>query len=146
MRIVLIFLLVPAIAFSDGNLTPDIRISSEVLGYDLQYRVYEPESGQDDMSVLFVTDGPGYIRQGRMPRVLDRLIGEGAIAPIVVVFVDARDPDNMRRNRRNSQFLCNRDYLTFYEKELIPAVEASYPVARTREARGILGLSFGATR
>ncbi len=145
MRYAFVLLLAPLVASADGILTPDIRISSQTLGYDLQYRVYEPESERGELPVLYVTDGPGYIRHGRMPRVLDRLIGEGLIEPVVVVFVDARDPDNHRRNRRNSQFLCNRDYLTFYEEELIPAVEAAYPVARTRDGRGILGLSFGGT-
>ena len=145
MRIALAILLLPLIAFGDGKLTPDIRISSQVLGYDLQYRVYEPESSAPGLPVLFVVDGPWYIRNGEMPRVLDRLIGEGSIDPVVVVFVDARDPNRLGRNRRNSQFLCNRDYLAFYETELIPAVEAAWPVSSNRDDRGILGLSFGAT-
>ena len=132
-------------ASADGSLSLNIRISSDVLGYDLQYRVYEPETPAEQMPVLFVTDGPGYIRKGRMPPVLDRLIERGDIEPMIVVFVDARDPDKTATNRRNSQFLCNRDYLTFYQQELIPAIEAAYPVQRSRDKRGILGLSFGAT-
>ena len=92
-----------------------------------------------------MVDGPWYIRNGRMPRVLNRLIDEGSIEPVVVVFVDARDPDRPSRNRRNSQFLCNRDYLTFYETELIPTIEAAYSVSNSRDDRGIMGLSFGAT-
>jgi enterochelin esterase-like enzyme len=134
-----------ALAEAGGNLSLHIRISSDVLGYDLQYRVYEPETATADSPVLFVTDGPGYIHKGRMPRVLDRLIERGEIEPLVVIFVDAQDPDSRGTNRRNSQFLCNPDYLEFYRQELIPAVEAAYPVSRSREDRGILGLSFGAT-
>lgn len=145
--LVTVLLLFSGIAFADGNLTAEQRIASAVLGYDLQYRVYEP-AGMDstkDLPVLFVADGPGYIRQGRMPRVLDRLIEDGKIAPVVAVFVDPSDPDNSRKNRRNQQFLCNRDYLRFYVEELIPAVEESWPVGEDREHRGIMGLSFGAT-
>lgn len=145
MRFAILTLLIPVVAFADGVLTPDIRITSDVLGYDLRYRVYEPDTAQTDLPVLFVVDGPWYIWKGRMPRVLDRLIEKGNIDPVLVVFVDARDPDRPSTNRRNSQFLCNRDYLTFYETELIPAVEAAYPVSSSREARGIMGLSFGAT-
>lgn len=145
--LVTLLLLFSGIACADGNLTSEQRISSTVLGYDLQYRVYEPEGmhNAQDLPVLFIADGPGYIRQGRMPRVLDRLIESGTIEPVVAVFVDPSDPDNSRNNRRNQQFLCNRDYLKFYVEELIPDVEKSWPVGEDREYRGIMGLSFGAT-
>ncbi len=140
-------LVLASMAFANGTLTPDVRISSEVLGYDLQYRVYVPDGVESatDLPVLYVTDGPGYIGQGRMPGVLDRLIESGQIKPLVAVFVDARDPDNLRSNRRNSQFFCNSDYLSFYRDELIPLIERSYPVGHSRDQRAILGLSFGGT-
>ena len=80
-----------------------------------------------------------------MPQVLDDLIADGRIDPVIAVFVDARDPNDSSVNRRNSQFLCNQDYLSFYEQELIPSIESTYPVGGTREHRGILGLSFGGT-
>ena len=132
-------------AAAGGTLSEDIRISSDVLGYDVQYRVYAPEGVESaqDLPVLFLTDGPGYIRRGKAPRVLDRLIKSEKIEPIVAVFVDSRDPDNLKVNRRNSEFLCNPDYLRFYTGELIPAVEQSYPIGKDRESRSVLGLSFG---
>lgn len=140
-------LLISGTTYAGGNLSDDIRISSEALGYDLQYRVYAPENAASlsDLPVLFVTDGPGYISSGRMHRVLNRQIESGEVRPIVAVFVDARDPDDLGNNRRNSQFLCNEDYLHFYKDELIPEIEAKYPVGRSREHRGILGISFGGT-
>lgn len=145
--IIALLLFATGTACAKGTLTPDTRISSETLGYSLQYRVYVPEAAGSvsDLPVLYITDGPGYVSQGRMQKVLDRLIESGKIEPVVAVFVDARDPDNLRINRRNSQFLCNKDYLDFYVEELIPVVEKSWPVGRTRDHRGILGLSFGGT-
>lgn len=146
MRLIILTLVGWAVtASAEGTLTLDQRISSAVLGYDLRYRVYEPGTSADTLPVLFVTDGPEYIRSGRMTRVLDRLIERQEIDPLLVVFVDARDPDKPQLNRRNNQFLCNPDYLRFYQRELIPAIESAYPVSRDRESRGILGLSFGAT-
>lgn len=132
-------------AFADGTLTPDIRITSETLGYSLQYRVYLPEGydARADHPVLYLTDGQSYISRGGMPQVLDRLIADGEIEPVVAVFVDARDPDNLRSNRRNDQFLCARSYLAFYTDELIPTIEKDYPVIADREGRTIMGLSFG---
>lgn len=138
-------LLFTGVVFAAGTVTNDTRISSAVLGYDLQYRVYAP-AGYDslsDLPVLYLTDGPGFISEGRMPHVLDKLIADQNIGPIVAVFVDARNPDNLRDNRRNAQFLCNKEYLKFYVDELIPEIEENYPVNSSREGRAIMGLSFG---
>ena len=76
-----LLLLFAGTAVADGSLSPDIRISSEVLGYDLQYRVYTPEGVEvaEDLPVIFITDGPGYIQRGHVPRVLDRLISSEKI-------------------------------------------------------------------
>lgn len=140
-----LLLLFTGTALAGGNLSPNIRISSSVLGYDLQYRVYTPDGVEalEDLPVLFITDGPAYIQRGRVPNVLDRLIRSELIEPVITVFVDARDPDNLKLNRRNQEFFCNVDYLTFYAAELIPAIERAYPVRHSREARSILGVSFG---
>ncbi len=143
--IIAILLLATGTAFAGGTLTPNQRITSEVLSYDLQYRVYLPEDyeSHEGLAVLYVVDGQSYISQGGVPRVLNRLIGSGRIEPVVVVFVDARDPDRLRTNRRNAQFFCNKQYLEFYRDELIPQIEQQYPVAQNREKRSVLGLSFG---
>jgi enterochelin esterase-like enzyme len=138
-------LLTTATAHAGGTLTDNQRIASDVLSYDLQYRVYLPEGykSHTDLAVLYVVDGQSYIKQGKVPRVLNRLIDSGKIEPVVVVFVDARDPDKLNKNRRNAQFFCNNDYLEFYRDELIPEIEQHYPVAQDREKRTVLGLSFG---
>ena len=145
--VITLLVLVAAPVFAKGTISADIRITSDILGYDLQYRVYQPAKHESlgALKVLYVTDGQSYIHNGRMLRLLDRLIENQAIEPIVVVFVDPRDPDNTHRNRRNEQFLCNADYYRFYAEELIAAIEANYNVAGAREGRAILGLSFGAT-
>ncbi len=144
-KILPIFLLLPIATFADSTLTPDIRISSDVLGYILQYRVYLPEGygSKQNLPVLYVTDGQSYIKQGRVPRVLDRLIRSERIEPVITVFVDPRDPDDLDVNRRMQQFGCNTDYLRFFSDELIPTIEQDYSAAPDREKRTILGVSFG---
>ena len=144
---ILVLLLLGGSAFADGFVTEDVRISSEILGYDLQYRVYLPDGYEtrNNHPVIYLTDGQTYISRGSMPVLLDRLIADEKMQPVVAVFVDARDPDNLNSNRRNAQFLCNADYLKFYSGELIPTIEKSYPVLADREGRTIMGLSFGAT-
>ncbi len=132
-------------AHAEGKLTDNIRIESQSLGYALQYRVYIPERipRRARLSVLFVTDGPGYINSGELPQLLDQEIELGAIDPVIVVFVDARNPDNLEENRRNEQFFCNPDYVKFITNELVPAIDENYRTQADREGRVILGLSFG---
>ena len=132
-------------AFAESTLTPDLRFSSEALGYDLQYRVYLPDGyeSKKNLPVLYMTDGQSYIKNGRVPRVLDRLIEAERIEPVIAVFVDPRDPDDLDKNRRSRQFACNADFLKFFSDELIPTIEQEYPAATNREKRTILGVSFG---
>lgn len=128
-----------------GDLSSNQRIESSALGYALQYRVYTPAGVEnlDGLPVLYITDGQSYISKGRMVKLLNREIKKGSIEPVVVVFVDARDPDNLRNNRRNSQFFCNPNYANFFSRELVPAITQDYPVSFNRDDRVILGLSFG---
>lgn len=147
MKNIFLLLILSPIVFANGTLTNDIRISSDVLGYELQYRVYLPQGyeAQSDYPVIFLTDGQNYLRRGNMDTVLDELISNQQIKPVIAVFVDPRDPDNLEDNRRRRQFLCNEDYLIFYIEELIPEIESTYPVIKNREGRTIMGLSFGGT-
>jgi enterochelin esterase-like enzyme len=143
----LLLIIFPLSVLADGKLTDDVRITSKVLGYDLQYRVYLPDghNPQEEYPVMFLTDGQNYLGKGYMDTVLDELIGSKQTEPLVAVFVDPRNPDNLEDNRRRRQFLCNEDYLVFYIEELIPVIESTYPVIKNREGRTIMGLSFGGT-
>src|SRR5512135_754942 len=127
-----------------GTLTDDVRIESKVLGYALQYRVYLPSSGPGvNLPTLYVTDGSWYLEQGRMKEVLDEMIEAGRIEPVLVVFVDARDPDRLETNRRDKQLICKLNYASFFSTELVPRIDATYPTRRSPVSRTILGLSFG---
>ena len=135
-----------SLVFADGNLSDNIRFSSEALGYDLQYRVYEPEGARRNAALptLYITDGQWYISRGELPKLLDAEIAAGNIYPLLVVFVDSRNPDRLQQNRRNQQFFCNPRYVDFFTEELLPAIDKEYPTAGARDERVILGLSFGA--
>jgi len=130
---------------SAGVLSENRRISSVPLGYDLQYRVYVPGSAtpDDGLPTLYVTDGQWYLEQGDFKAVLDRAIDDGLIEPVVVVFLDSRNPDKLDENRRNAQFMCSTDFATFFATELIPEIGRTNPVSESRDDRVILGLSFG---
>ena len=144
----LVFLVLSSVCgpvFADGKLSDDIRIFSDSLGYDLQYRVYEPEGMRrnSELPALYITDGQWYISRGELPALLDREIAAGNIEPVLVVFVDSRNPDNLQQNRRNQQFFCNPRYVDFFTDELLPTIDKEYPSSAVRDDRVILGLSFG---
>lgn len=128
-----------------GQLSANIRISSDHLGYDLQYWVYYPtgtKSG-DKLPTLYLTDGQLYLEYGKLHGLLDEEIEAGRIKPVIAVFLDPRDPDNWKHNRRGPQFDCNPAFVQFFKDELIPKMEKEFPVSSRREDRVILGLSHG---
>ncbi|MEL7004607.1 MAG: alpha/beta hydrolase-fold protein [Bacteroidota bacterium] len=120
-------------------------IKSDVLGYDLQYRVYLPPGyGKlENLPVLYLTDGQWYISDGELDDLLQKMINKKEIKPVIAVFLDSRDPHKPRNNRRNNQFLCNPKFVSFFERELIPLIDANYKTSATRDDRAIMGLSFG---
>lgn len=130
---------------SEGILSDNQRISSAHLGYDLQYRIYRPamNSADEMLPSLYVTDGQWYLEYGEFQSVLDNAISTGLIKPLLVVFLDSRNPDQLQENRRAEQFMCSTDFAAFFATELVPKISAEYPVSPSRNDRVILGLSFG---
>ena len=131
-------------ALADGSLSPDTQIASSHLGYTVQYRVYTPEaSAEENLPTIYITDGQWYLEPGDMVSVLDREIAAKNIEPIVAVFIDSRNPDDLAENRRNQEFMCNERYAAFVTQELIPEISKTYPVSEDRHHRVIAGMSFG---
>ena len=140
----LLFLSGPLLA-SDGMLSGKQRIESAKLGYALQYRVYIPPDYETavNLPTIYLTDGQWYLDEGHMHKVINTQIKKGAIPPIVAIFVDNRNPDKLRINRRNNQFFCVTEYADFFREELVPEVTKKYRVSNDRTDRVIMGLSFG---
>jgi enterochelin esterase-like enzyme len=130
---------------NEGVLGDNQRIYSTRLGYDLQYKLYKPVDipANASLPTLYVTDGQSYLDEGNFKAILDNAIGSGMIEPILVVFVDSRNPDKLEENRRNSEFMCNTKYAGFFASELIPTISREQPVSLARDDRVILGVSFG---
>ena len=131
-----------------GSVKNDILINSNVLGYQVMYSVYLPAAFETlgKLPVVYVTDGYEYMhpQMGNMITVLDNLIAEKKIVPLMAVFVDNREPVNRQNNRRMKELAMNSLYLDFFTKELIPEIEKNYPVTTEAKKRGIIGTSMGA--
>jgi enterochelin esterase-like enzyme len=124
-------------------------IFSEHLKYTVRYWVYTPPGYDtlENLPVMYVTDGQEYLspEMGALPIVLDNLIADNAIHPIVAVFLDPRDPQT-GQNRRGTELLTNDRYETFLIRELIPNIETEYRVGRKTEDRAFLGASLAGLR
>lgn len=122
-------------------------IVSRQLNYQLQFQVYLPANYEllTDLPVLYVTDGQEYSNPllGNLITILDNLITDGTIKPIIVVFIDPRNPANLSENRRMEEYTVNEQYFRFVTSELIPFIDSNFKSATTASARAILGTSLG---
>tara|TARA_R110002096_G_scaffold434360_2_gene655694 strand:- start:7381 stop:8613 length:1233 start_codon:yes stop_codon:yes gene_type:complete len=132
---------------AQGTLSKNRIITSSEFGYTIQYQVYTPPNYAElgDLPVLYVTDGHEYSddQLGSSVVVLDNLLHQKKIKPVIVVFVDPRNPDDEAINRRSDQFAVNEKYLVFFTETLIPEIESKYKVLKNANQRGILGTSLG---
>jgi enterochelin esterase-like enzyme len=130
-----------------GIVKSDVLFNSKTLGYQITYSVYMPVGYEalGKLPVAYVTDGYEYMHPqlGNMVTVLDNLIAEKKIAPILAVFVDNREPVNRQNNRRMKELAMSATYLDFFVKELIPEIEKNYPAAADAQKRAIIGTSMG---
>lgn len=123
-----------------------IQSNSTNLGYKVNYRVYLPYNyaSTDRMPVIYVTDGHEYAdaKLGAMTIILDNLIYEGIIDPVVAVFVDPRNPTN-GENRRMDEYRANIRFVNFLADELVNKIDENYKTLQSSHERAILGTSLG---
>jgi len=123
-------------------------LRSAVLGNERRIWVYspplyDPQGPTPGLLVLF--DGDEYRTLVPTPTILDNLIADGAIPPLVAVLVgNARTGDIALDDAiRNRELQCSRPFLAFLTDELLPWLHEHYS-ATTDPARTIVaGSSFG---
>ncbi len=129
-----------------GKLITDVLYTSDLLSYQITYSIYLPPSQYEGkFPVVYVTDGYEYLHPqlGNLPTVLDNLIADKKIEPVMAVFIDHREPANRTNNRRMQELVMNEHYLSFFVDEFIPFIESNYPASNTAGNRAILGSSVG---
>jgi enterochelin esterase-like enzyme len=130
-----------------GKVESDILFNSEVLGYQVTYSVYWPAdfNPSGKLPALYVTDGYEYMhpKLGNMVTILDNLLADKKIKPIIAIFIDQREPVNRSNNKRMDELSMNPKYLEFFRTEFIPHIESLYPVQASVSGRAIMGSSMG---
>ena len=128
-----------------GSISEKKTIQSNHLNYAVNYWVYQPNASfiQEQLPVMYVTDGHEYSDEklGNMYTVLDNLISQNKIEPILVVFIDPRNPSNTQENRRQEEYVVNEAYLSFVKNELQSTIKEVYGTIDQQTA--ILGTSLG---
>lgn len=126
-----------------GTLTT-ISAPSEILGYDRVITVYVPDRYDQTKRrypVVYFNDGGDYLRYARATIILDNLIFDKQIEPIIGVFISPpAEPD---RNRR-TEYGLSRAYEKFLATELVPLIDKLYRSEPTAKRRLLVGASFGA--
>ncbi|WP_157366747.1 alpha/beta hydrolase-fold protein [Aquimarina agarilytica] len=128
-----------------GNLSYPQLIDSKEYCRKMKFRLYFPDISliNKRLQVVYLADGQQYVKDKRFVETVDKLIHEGKIAPLILVFLDSSGYDNPSIDYRQDYYFCNRAYVNYLTHELIPYLEKYYPVSKERNGRSIMGYSFG---
>jgi enterochelin esterase-like enzyme len=134
----------PYIAKREGVPTGKIeksRIKSALLGNERDLSIYTPpgyQRGGPPNGLLVVFDEGAYLTLVPTPVILDNLLSEKKILPMVAVLI--ANPDQDARNR---ELPPNPTFADFLNNELIPWVRQNYNVATDPSRVVVAGSSYG---
>jgi len=118
-----------------------VRVASEVFGEIREERVYlsagvSSGPGAVGCPLLVVHDGEDFVSYGSLAVSLDNLVAAGDIPPLVAALVQSGNRmDEYPRGRRHGRYIA---------RELLPVLEARYPLSSLPAERVLLGASLGA--
>lgn len=135
MRFLLLLLVFLSVSWARAQVQWEV-VKSNALGRKVLFANLATDPTADHL--VYVTDGRKFIENGLWAEI-ERLTTAGEVPVARYVFVSSIDANGT--DHRNDDFFCNPDHLAFFNKELIPMVEAEHPVAKTY--RSLLGISFG---
>lgn len=120
---------------------------SPVLGANAACLVYAPpgyEEGGQAYPILYLQHGfgeneTGWIWQGRIGYMMDNLLSEGRVVPMLIVMADGM----VREFDGQEEKLVQQKFVPFLLEDLMPFVERKYRVMADADHRAMAGLSMG---
>ncbi len=111
---------------------------SGALGRTMRYRVYIPARFRKSRryATLIVHDGSDYLHYSSLKTVLDNLIHNLDIPPLIVAISDSSD--------RLLEYAAHAPHAHHIVHELLPELERSFPLDARPRSRCLMGASFGA--
>lgn len=100
--------------------------------------IYTPpgyESGSSDYRTIYFLDGTEYLQLGSAAEILNYLIDQALIPPVIGVFTDPTD--------RNKEYAYDMQFMEMFITELVPWIDGEYRTMTTPEDRAIAGVSLG---
>jgi enterochelin esterase family protein len=117
------------------------RMRSDILSNERRVWVYTPPGYRADgepYGLLVLFDGWACIHLLPVAKVLDNLLAESRIPPLVAVM-----PDNPDREARNRELPCHPPFADFLVRELLPWARARYHIADDPSRTIVGGASYG---
>lgn len=113
------------------------RIDSRAFGGPRDYQVYLPARFRRNRRypLLIVHDGIDYLRFADLKLVLDNLMQRLEIPEMIVALTQS--PDRLR------EYAGDDRHADFIAEELLPDLDAHFPLADDPRSRGLMGASFG---
>jgi enterochelin esterase family protein len=119
----------------------DTTVVSTILNNTRLVRLYLPPgynpAASDSFPVVLFHDGLEYISLASADNVLDYLISEQRIQPLIAIFVPPVNRDQEYAFNQTAQFEA------FITTELMPGIDARYRTRRNPHYRAMAGISFG---
>ncbi len=116
----------------------EMSLKSRAFGDTRRVHVYLPARFRRSRSypLLIVHDGGDYLRYSSLKTVLDNLIQQLEIAPMIVALTGPGE--------RMTEYGADPRQARFLSLELLPRLEELFPLIQDPAGRGIMGASFGA--
>jgi enterochelin esterase-like enzyme len=128
-----------------------VEYNSTTVGNKRKMLIYTPPGYSTDAQypVLYLLHGIGgdeeeWHRNGAPQVILDNLLADGKITPMIVVLPNGRaQPNDRAQGNIYGQTKAFETFEGDLLKDIIPFVEANYPAKKSREGRALAGLSMG---
>ena len=116
------------------------------LNYAHKINVYLPPgyaANKKKYPVVYFQDGEDYIECAQAAHVLNRLIREKSICPLIAVFESPPNRHLPNEPNRATQYGMNENYVKFFTEELAPFIDNHYRTRASAENRLVVGDSYG---
>ncbi len=124
-----------------------MKVRSKLLGRIHTAFVYTPPGYSDTKHMypsIYVMDGGEYLSLALMNNVLDNLIADERIEPVVAIFLDPRtDIRDSKTSMRMQDYTMSDSFVNFMIRELRPRVMMRFRVSNDSAKIGIMGASLG---
>ncbi|NOG97752.1 MAG: esterase family protein [Ignavibacteriae bacterium] len=117
-----------------------------ILPYEHDVHVYLPpdySSGNENYPAVYFQDGIDYIEFAQTPFVINNLIKDNLIEPVIAVFVTSPNRHIPEEPNRMTEYGMNDNYVKFFTDELVPWVDSKFRTIKNSQSRLVVGDSFG---